>query len=92
METKPHKEFSFENAYKRLEIILGQLNSGETALEDSLTLFEEANKLITSCSSKLNQAEQKIEMLVKARDGKTEVSPFHSDFDKVLERDDASKA
>ena len=56
---------SFEKAFERLEQILGTMNSGKTPLEDSLKLFEEAEKLIHTCSSRLTAAEQKIEQLLK---------------------------
>jgi len=60
---------SFEKAYARLEQILEKMNTGTLALEDSLNLYAEADQLITSCSSKLNDAERKIEMLMKQRSG-----------------------
>lgn len=66
----------FEKAYERLEQILGELNSGETPLEKSLALYEEANTLITLCSSKLSQAEQKIETLIKGRGENPQTAPF----------------
>ena len=56
---------SFEKAFERLEKILETMNSGKTALEESLKLFEEAEKLIRTCSSRLTAAEQKIEQLIK---------------------------
>lgn len=56
---------SFEKAFERLEQILNTMNSGKTPLEDSLKLFEEAEKLIATCSCKLNSAEKKIEQLIK---------------------------
>ncbi|MCY3975479.1 MAG: exodeoxyribonuclease VII small subunit [Simkaniaceae bacterium] len=67
MTTQDHT--SFEVAYERLEIILEELNTGELALEKSLTLYEEADKLITYCTQKLENAERKIRMLVKNREG-----------------------
>ena len=76
---------SFEKAFERLEQILEKMNSGKTPLEESLKLFEEAEKLIGNCSTRLTQAEQKIEQLIK---NKTELSlnpdqtprtqPFHA--------------
>jgi exodeoxyribonuclease VII small subunit len=60
---------SFETAYARLEEILEKMNSGKTSLEDSLKLYEEADRLINWCSKRLTEAEQKIEILVKNRDG-----------------------
>lgn len=61
--------FSFEQAYARLEIILEKMNSGKLSLDESLKLYEEADTLISSCSTRLSQAEQKIEKLIKNRDG-----------------------
>ena len=56
---------SFEKAFERLEQILGTMNSGKTPLEESLKLFEEAEKLIGACSARLNSAEKRIEQLIK---------------------------
>ncbi len=69
MKKQEDKHFSFETAYKRLEEILEHLNIGEVALEKSLELYEEADKLITICNEKLNSAEQKIQTLIKNRNG-----------------------
>ncbi len=56
---------SFEKAFERLEQILEKMNGGKTPLEESLKLFEEAEKLIRACNSRLTAAEQKIEQLIK---------------------------
>jgi exodeoxyribonuclease VII small subunit len=66
---KTNKELSFEKAYARLEEILKAMNEPQTTLEDSLKLFEEADSLIQSCNEKLHNAEQKIEILLKNRNG-----------------------
>ncbi len=63
------KTFSFEQSYARLEKILERLNGDEVALEESLKLYEEADALTRACSLKLTQAEQKIQTLIKNRDG-----------------------
>jgi exodeoxyribonuclease VII small subunit len=60
---------SFESAYARLEEILEKMNSGKVSLEESLKLYEEADGLIAWSSKKLVDAEKKIEMLVKNREG-----------------------
>jgi exodeoxyribonuclease VII small subunit len=60
---------SFEAAYARLEEILEKMNSGKVSLEDSLKLYEEADRLINLCSKRLTEAEKKIEILIKNRDG-----------------------
>ena len=71
---KKTTEFSFETAYARLEQILNELNSGNQSLENSLVLYEEADTLIKLCSSKLNNAEQKIETLIKNRKGNLDLN------------------
>ncbi|HSX27088.1 MAG TPA: exodeoxyribonuclease VII small subunit [Chlamydiales bacterium] len=58
---------SFEQAFERLEQILERMNSGKAPLEESLKLFEEAEKLMRICGARLNSAEQKIEQLIKSR-------------------------
>jgi exodeoxyribonuclease VII small subunit len=59
----------FEEAYSRLEEILEKMNSGKASLDDSLKLYEEADKLIVTCQKKLSEAEKKIEMMIKNRSG-----------------------
>jgi exodeoxyribonuclease VII small subunit len=60
---------TFEMAYARLEEILERMNSGKVSLEDSLKLYEEADQLIAWCSKRLTDAEKKIEVLIKNREG-----------------------
>lgn len=63
------KTISFEEAYARLEEILEKMNSGSATLDESLSLYEEADKLIQTCTARLNDAEKRIEMLIKNRNG-----------------------
>jgi exodeoxyribonuclease VII small subunit len=70
----PHPDFdpatiAFETAFSRLEEILNRLNTGTISLDDSLKLYEEADQLIRVCSHRLNEAERRIEILVKNRQG-----------------------
>lgn len=60
---------SFEAAFARLEEILERLNAGTISLDDSLKLYEEADQLIAVCNKRLSDAERKIEILVKNRNG-----------------------
>lgn len=62
-------EIQFEKAFARLEQILERLNSNEVSLEDSLRLYEEADALMSTCGKKLASTEQRIEMLIKNRQG-----------------------
>lgn len=66
---KKEENINFEDAFKRLEEILEKLNSGSVPLDESLKLYEEANTLITFCGQKLTHAENKIEQLIKQRNG-----------------------
>ena len=74
MTEKSQASFSFEDAYSRLETILEEMNSGELSLEKSLKLYEEADRLIAHCSQKLSHAEQKIQTLIKNREGQVVLS------------------
>lgn len=65
---------SFEASFARLEAILEKMNETGIELEQAITLYEEADKLIAQCSSKLSAAEQKIETLIKKRSGEMEIS------------------
>lgn len=63
------KKYTFEEAYDRLEAILETMNEDQVSLEKALHLYEEADHLITTCQKRLSEAEQKIEILLKNRDG-----------------------
>ena len=54
------KTQTFETQLEKLEDIVGQLESGELNLDDSLKKFEEGVKLFKSCKDKLSKAEKKI--------------------------------
>ena len=54
---------TFEEALKRLEEIVRLLEGGDTALDVSLELYEEAVALVKICNSKLDSAQQKVTML-----------------------------
>jgi exodeoxyribonuclease VII small subunit len=72
MATKP--PVKFEEALKRLEEIVEQMEQ-DVDLEKSLVLFEEGIKLVRFCSSKLEEAKKKVEILVKKGD-KLTTEPF----------------
>ena len=66
----------FEKSLRRLEEIVAKLEEGELTLEESLKLFEEGTKLSKSCGKQLNQAQRKVEMLVKKENDEQEEVPF----------------
>lgn len=67
--TSQEDPLSFETALSRLEEILERMNGGTISLDESLKLYEEADQLIAICNKRLNEAERKIEVLVKNRSG-----------------------
>ena len=71
------EEFVFESAMKRIEEIVRLLEQGDAPLDQSLALFEEGTGLIKKCSAALDQAEQKVEMLVRTPEG-PETEPFQA--------------
>ena len=66
----------FESALKSLENIVVQLEAGDLTLDRSLELFEEGIKVSRFCSSKLEEAERKVEVLIKTANGTMEEIPF----------------
>ena len=67
---------SFEESLKKLETIVEKLEKGDLALEDSLKLFEEGVGLSAACKKELDEAEGKVQKLVKQRDGSLKAEPF----------------
>ena len=63
------KKQTFETSLKELERIVGRLEEGDLSLEDSLKLFEDGVKLSRECQERLNQAERRIEILLKDENG-----------------------
>ena len=53
-------EQTFDKALMRLEEISALLENGSVSLEDTMTLFEEANELFQICTNKLGQVEKKL--------------------------------
>lgn len=71
------KEEKFELILDKLQTIVRELESGDCALEDALKKFSEGMELAKQCQSRLTQAEQQIEILVKAdKAGGVVTEPF----------------
>ena len=62
-------KLSYEKALKDLEDIFREIESGELPLEKSLKKFEDGVKLSRYCTKMLDEAEQKITILLKDEDG-----------------------
>ena len=72
-------DLKFEDCLARLEQIVSALEGGNLPLEDSLKVFEEGITLARHCSRYLDDAERRIEMLVKDEGGATTTQPFAFD-------------
>ncbi|WP_380788033.1 exodeoxyribonuclease VII small subunit [Sphingomonas sp. R86521] len=76
MET-PIEDLSFEDALKDLETIVGQLESGDTPLQQAIELYERGNRLRLRCAERLDAAQARIESIRLDSDGKpVGVRPF----------------
>ena len=75
----------FEECLQRLEKIVQELEKGDVPLETSLTLFEEGMQLSASCRKELEEAEGKVEILLK-KNGKLQAEPFDAAAEKAPAR------
>jgi exodeoxyribonuclease VII small subunit len=75
----------FEDCLQRLEQIVEQLERGDIPLEQSLKLFEEGITLSNACRQELEQAEGKVEILLK-QNGKLQAEPFESSAERSESR------
>lgn len=75
----------FEDSLQRLEKIVDELEKGEVPLERALKLFEEGIELSNSCRKELDDAEGKVEILLK-RNGKLQPEPFEPAAEKAEAR------
>ena len=69
-------EKTFESSLKELEEIVGRLEGGDLPLEQSLELFEQGVRLSRDCQKRLDEAERKVEILLKGNDGTLTSKPF----------------
>jgi len=67
---------NFEQSLKQLEAIVAQMERGDIPLEESVKLFEEGTKLADECKQQLAEAEGKVEVLIKQRNGTMKREPF----------------
>ena len=75
--TKPTSP-QFEQAIAELESIVNQLESGDLELEQSLKLFERGIELTRVSQTKLQEAEQKVQILME-KQGALELQPFQNE-------------
>lgn len=66
----------FETALKKLEEVVRRLEGGALSLDDSLKAFEEGVKHAAFCAKRLDEAERRVEVLLKRKDGGFDREPF----------------
>lgn len=69
---------AFEEALKRLEALVTEMEAGNLSLDQMIAHFEEGSNLVDFCGKRLNEVERRIEKLVK-KDGKITMEPFQPD-------------
>ena len=69
MSEKPIAEMSFEEAMAELEAVVGKLERGDVALEQSIAFYERGALLKAHCEARLKAAEEKVE-LIRAQEGR----------------------
>jgi exodeoxyribonuclease VII small subunit len=69
---------SFESGLQQLEAIVKEMESGDLPLERALELFERGMKLSDACRKQLEEAETRVEILMK-RAGEMQPQPFRTD-------------
>ncbi|MDO4282566.1 MAG: exodeoxyribonuclease VII small subunit [Clostridia bacterium] len=74
-----NNEKTFEESLNELEKVAQNLERGELSLEDAITEFEKGIKLSKECSEKLENAEKRINILVKNENGELEETNFEQE-------------
>ena len=69
MSETPIEEMNFEVAMAELETVLGQLEGGDVALDESIALYERGAALKARCEAKLKEAEEKVAAITLDGDG-----------------------
>lgn len=87
MTDKPVKKEKFEDYLRQVEETVKSLEGGKLGLEESIEKYETGIKALRQCYSILEQAEKKIQLLVKEKDG----SLTAKDFDPAGEERAAKK-
>ena len=73
------KKPDFERSLARLEEVVRRLESPQLSLDDAMKLFEEGVALSRECQKQLEEAEGRVEILLKKADGKLAAEPFDAE-------------
>ena len=69
MTDTPVSEMSFEDAMRELEKVVSNLERGDVALEESISLYQRGAELKKHCEAKLKSAEEKVAQITLGEDG-----------------------
>jgi exodeoxyribonuclease VII small subunit len=69
----------FEEALGRLEALVKKMEAGDLTLEQSLKAFEEGTRLARFCAKKLDEAERRVDLLLRQGD-ELVTAPFKDDI------------
>jgi len=72
----PTKKPDFERSLARLEEVVRKLESPQLSLDEAMKLFEEGVNLSRECQKQLEEAEGRVEILLKKADGKLTAEVF----------------
>ncbi len=78
MAKQNRKTPDFETALAELEALVEKMEQGDMSLDESLKQFERGVLLTRTCQKSLQEAEQKVQILLE-KDGQTSLEPFDSD-------------
>ena len=70
---------NFETSLAELERIVAELEAGDLSLQRALELFERGVQLSRNCQQQLDDAERKVEILIKGQDGNMMAVPFEAE-------------
>ncbi len=76
-----NEDLAFEPALASLEQLVQQMESGELSLEQSIQAFEQGMKLSQQCQKALDEAEQKVQLLMAQADGGVETQDIDQESD-----------
>jgi exodeoxyribonuclease VII small subunit len=76
--SRKNNKFNFEESLASLESLVEAMEAGDLSLEESLKAFEQGIKLTRECQQALDQAEQKVQLLLANTDV-PEAVPFEDD-------------
>lgn len=77
--SEPPKKPDFEKSLARLEEVVQKLESPQLSLDEAMKLFAEGVGLSKECQKQLEEAEGRVEILLKKADGKMVAEPFEAE-------------